>query len=100
MRLGVRSRANGRRIQGPEPAAMRKRLSAPGLKQYLFGLVEARLRFVDVDAVTVIFVDVVSGTAPHADDQSTFAEIVDQRHLLGKPDRMHKRHLRDRKADL
>ena len=75
-------------------------LAAPCLEHDGLGLLEARLRLGVVEPVALIVVDVVGGAASQPDDQPSFADVVDQRQLLGHADRMMQRHLRHREADL
>ena len=62
-------------------------------------VVKARLRLVMVDAEPLVVVDVVGAAAAEPDDEPPFEHIVEQRHLLGEPDRMVQRGLQNREAD-
>ena len=62
---------------------MRELAIRPGAAHDPFGLVEPRLRFVVVDAETLVVVDVVGAAAAEPDDQSALQQVVEQRNLLG-----------------
>src|SRR5205823_4755417 len=91
--LCVRSRPQHRDLQLPEPAVMRKTAAGPRPKHDRLGFIKARLRLVMVDAKTLVVVNVVGAAATEPNDEPPFEDIVEQRHLLGEPDRMVQRGL-------
>src|SRR4029453_6589882 len=88
MRVGVRTRAEPRELELPESAAMLVALRGPGLEHDPLGLEQARMRLRGIDAVALVVVDVVRGAASESHEQPPAADVVDQSHLLGHPDRM------------
>src|SRR5262249_34347007 len=95
MRPGIGARPQHGNAQVPEPAAMLDLLAGPRLADDLLGLLEARLRLLGVEPEALVLVDVVEGATVEADDEASFAEVVEQRKLLGEAHRMMQRGLDD-----
>ena len=97
--FGEGPRAQHRDFEIPVFAGMHDFFLGPALDQDFFYFLKPFLRAGGVDFVAAIFVGVDQAAAPEADDQAAFADIIDQRNLLGHAERVVERGLQDRKAD-
>ena len=87
-------------LQVPELPLVLVVRGRPRLDHDLFGLDQAVVRLLRIDAVALVLVDVERRAAPEPDHDPASADVVDQGHLLGEADRVVQGHLGDGEADV
>ena len=99
MWLGVGRGSQHGQLEVEEPAVMLEFFTFPGFEHDRLGFFEPGLCFGVVNAEPLVVVYVVGGAPAQPDDQPPFAQVVDQRDLLGHADGVVQRHLRHGETD-
>ena len=100
MRVCERARAQAGDVEAPVLAVVNHALLGPAFEHDLLDLLETLLRLLGIDLIGDVLVQVHHAAATQSDDEPALAQMIQQGDLLGQPQRMVERGLKDRETDL
>src|SRR5215472_3532205 len=97
--LRIRPWPQHRHLEVPVPAFVLEVLLGPGFDKDLLDFLQTRLGFMMVHAEALIIVNIVGGATAETNDQAPLGNVVEDRQLFGKADRMVQRSLHNCEAN-